>query len=180
MQLGLPLVDVSQCTSCSRHQGCSGPISGEGSGPFLLVFEAPSQEADFVASPLPPPQGSYLELLLSQAGIPRGSTYWTYAVKCYGKSPRVAERRACLSWLDIEVAQVRPKAVVVMGNQATQMALGQALRQGQFGWSSRWDCVVSAWLSPHRVYSGNRALSDLTVAFFRSLREKIEWACSRS
>jgi DNA polymerase len=75
-----------------------------------------------------------LRAALDEAGIDPESVYLTNAVKHFKweprgkrrihKKPNREETLACRVWLDAEIAQVKPRAIVALGATAARMILG--------------------------------------------------------
>ena len=74
------------------------------------------------------PAGRLLDKALEEAGIDRQAVYVTNAVKHFKftpqgkrrihKKPNAEEVRACIPWLEAEIAVVKPKIVAAMGATA--------------------------------------------------------------
>jgi DNA polymerase len=106
----------------------------------MLVGEQPGDREDIAGKPFVGPAGSLLDRALTEAGIDRDDAYLTNAVKHFkwrpsagGKKrlhdkPGWTEVRACLPWLEAELAAVRPEVLVPMGATATQALLGGEAR----------------------------------------------------
>src|SRR5205823_8011622 len=104
----------------------------------MLVGEQPGDQEDRKGYPFVGPAGRVLDDALAAAGIPRDDAYVTNAVKHFkwkarGKrrihdKPSWTEQRACLPWLEAELALVEPKALVLLGATAAQSLLGKEFR----------------------------------------------------
>jgi DNA polymerase len=105
----------------------------------MLVGEQPGDQEDRAGEPFVGPAGRVLDEALEGAGIDRGDTYVTNAVKHFkwkagrGKRrlhqrPDTAEVRACRPWLDAELATVRPRLLVALGATAAQSLFGPSFR----------------------------------------------------
>jgi DNA polymerase len=115
-------------------------VFGEGRAhaPLMFVGEQPGDREDREGHPFVGPAGQLLHRAMEQAGIDPRDVYITNAVKHFkfverGKrrihvKPRVTEVRACLPWLEAELAVVRPHVVVALGATAAQALLGPAFR----------------------------------------------------
>jgi DNA polymerase len=132
-------------------------VFGEGdasSSDLILVGEQPGDQEDLAGEPFVGPAGVMLDRALAEAGIDRRRVYVTNAVKHFkwrpaGKrrlheKPNAGEVRACLPWLQAELALVRPRVLVLLGATAAQAALGKPTRIGD----SPGNVVVSP-LAPH-------------------------------
>ena len=97
-----------------------------------------------------------LDRCLAEAGIERGQTYVTNAVKHFKWVPRGTRRihskpntmeiAACFPWLEAELAAVKPKIVVALGATAAQALFGKAFRVTR----DRGRPVPSRW-APHAL-----------------------------
>ncbi|WP_307865136.1 UdgX family uracil-DNA binding protein [Myceligenerans salitolerans] len=132
-----------------RCRGCElwGPAtqvvfsSGPDDADVVLVGEQPGDREDREGEPFVGPAGRVLADALEAAGIGRERVYVTNAVKHFRftergkrrlhKTPDVAHVRACLPWLEAEVAAVRPRVVVAMGATAARAVLGRSVRIGE-------------------------------------------------
>ena len=120
----------------------------------MFVGEQPGDQEDLAGRPFVGPAGAMLDRALEEAGIDRRRVYVTNAVKHFkwrpqGKrrlheKPNATEVRACLPWLQAELALVRPRVLVLLGATAAQAALGKPTRIGE----SPGNVVMSA-LAPH-------------------------------
>lgn len=138
------LRDAAQrCRACDLYVGATQAVLGEGppSARIVLVGEQPGDREDIDGRPFVGPAGRILDDGLERAGIARADVYLTNAVKHFryrqrGKR-RIHERpsrwqvRACLPWLEAELALIRPEAVVLLGATAAQALLGPSVRVGE-------------------------------------------------
>lgn len=105
---------------------------------LVLVGEQPGDREDREGEPFVGPAGRVLADALEAAGVDPDRVYVTNAVKHFrheqrGKrrlhrTPDVAHVRACLPWLEAEVAAVRPRVVVALGATAARAVLGRPAR----------------------------------------------------
>jgi uracil-DNA glycosylase family protein len=115
-------------------------VFGEGRAHASLMFvgEQPGDREDREGHPFVGPAGQLLHRAMEEAGIDPRDVYITNAVKHFkfverGKrrihvKPKVTEVRACLPWLEAEIALVRAHVVVALGATAAQALLGAAFR----------------------------------------------------
>jgi DNA polymerase len=104
----------------------------------MLIGEQPGDQEDRIGRPFVGPAGQLLNRALEAAGIDRRDVYVTNVVKHFNweargkwrihKKPRPQHIAACRPWLDIELALVRPLAVVCLGATSAQTVLGAAFR----------------------------------------------------
>jgi uracil-DNA glycosylase family protein len=104
----------------------------------MFVGEQPGDVEDLAGEPFVGPAGQLLREALAEAGIDVSSVYLTNAVKHFkwrrqGKrriheKPNREEILACRSWLNQEIALVKPRAIVALGATAAGVILGAAVR----------------------------------------------------
>jgi uracil-DNA glycosylase len=128
------------CKGCPLWAPATQTVFGEGPADVrvVLVGEQPGDREDREGHPFVGPAGRVLDRALDEAGIDRGATYVTNAVKHFKfvergkrrlhKSPSRSEVLACRPWLDAELAALSPDVVVPMGAVAAQALLGPSFR----------------------------------------------------
>ncbi|HKG16544.1 MAG TPA: UdgX family uracil-DNA binding protein, partial [Solirubrobacteraceae bacterium] len=111
-------------------------VFGEGlkRAQVMLVGEMPGDREDLAGRPFVGPAGRELDRGLEAAGIERRDAYVTNVVKHFkftpkGKRrihqrPRQQEIAACHPWLQAELDQVRPQALILLGSTAAKALLG--------------------------------------------------------
>jgi uracil-DNA glycosylase len=131
---------VEGCRGCELWRAATQAVFGEGRAraPLMLVGEQPGDQEDLDGRPFVGPAGRVLDEALAEAGIDRGATYVTNAVKHFkfearGKrrihaKPTWSETTACRPWLEAELAVVRPRVLVCLGATAAQSLLGKQFR----------------------------------------------------
>jgi uracil-DNA glycosylase len=134
---------VQGCRGCDLYRNATQAVFGEGAAraPVLFVGEQPGDKEDLAGRPFVGPAGQLLDRALEEAGIDRGQTYVTNAVKHFkwqarGKrrihqKPSWSESVACRPWLEAELAAVKPRVVVCLGATAAQSLLGRDFRVTQ-------------------------------------------------
>ena len=132
------------CMGCDLYKNATQTVFGEGkirAAQAMFVGEQPGDEEDLAGHPFVGPAGRLFDKALAEAGIDREKTYVTNAVKHFkwkprGKrriheKPRASEVRACMPWLEAEIAVVRPRVLVCLGATAAQALLGKDFRVTQ-------------------------------------------------
>lgn len=120
-----------RCRRCRLHRSRTHAVPGEGAADagVVLVGEAPGREEDEAARPFVGDAGRYLDELLERAGLFRERVFLTSVVKCRppgNRVPRADELAACVpSWLDPQLAAIRPELVVLLGRVAIRGVLGK-------------------------------------------------------
>jgi uracil-DNA glycosylase len=127
------------CTRCDLHRCGTQTVFGEGPLDARIVFvgEQPGDQEDIAGRPFVGPAGKLFDEALQAAGIHRGETYVTNAVKHFkfvirGKrrihnKPDGGEIEACKWWLDQERSLIRPPLTVALGATAARSLLGRTV-----------------------------------------------------
>jgi uracil-DNA glycosylase family protein len=128
------------CRGCDLFELGTQTVFGEGGkqADVMLVGEQPGDREDLEGRPFVGPAGKLLDRALEEAGIDRGGVYVTNAVKHFKwvargkrrihKKPGAEEIRACHPWLEAEIAEVAPRALVCLGATAAQALLGRTFK----------------------------------------------------
>ena len=115
-------------------------VFGEGNAHARVVFvgEQPGDSEDRQGRPFVGPAGRIFDEALGAAGLDRGVTYVTNAVKHFKfeergkrrlhKRPNTPEIKACSPWLRAELDTIRPEVLVLLGATAAQALFGSAFR----------------------------------------------------
>ena len=134
---------AADCRACELWQRGTQTVFGEGPRKARLMFigEQPGDQEDRIGRPFVGPAGQLLDRALEAAGLDRQEVYVTNVVKHFNweprgkwrihKKPRPQHIAACRPWLDVELAIVKPLAVVCLGATAAQALLGAAFRVTQ-------------------------------------------------
>ena len=104
----------------------------------MFVGEQPGDSEDLAGEPFVGPAGQLLRQCLVEAGFTLGEIYLTNAVKHFKWTPRGKRRiherprqdeiLACRYWLEHEIEQVKPRAIVALGATAAGTLLGSSVR----------------------------------------------------
>ena len=104
----------------------------------MLVGEQPGDIEDRRGEPFVGPAGRLLREVLAEVGVRERDAYLTNAVKHFKWRPKGTRRihdtpnwtevRACMHWLEAELALVRPKVLVCLGRTAAQAVVGHDAR----------------------------------------------------
>ncbi len=131
---------AAACTACPLYVKATRTVFGEGPAPagLMLIGETPGDKEDKEGRPFVGPAGRLLDRCLAEAGIARGETYVTNAVKHFKweprgkrrlhKKPNALEIAACKPWLEAEIAVVKPRVLLLLGATAAQTLLGPTFR----------------------------------------------------
>ncbi len=99
------------------------PVPGDGNPKAAVMFigEAPGQREDEQQKPFVGPAGKLLSELLESIGLKREDVYITNIVKFRppdNRDPTIEEKEACLPFLQMEIAIIKPKVLVPLGRHA--------------------------------------------------------------
>jgi DNA polymerase-1 len=95
----------------------------------MIIGEAPGRNEDEGGKPFIGKAGQLLTDLLEAYGIGRRRVYITNAVHCRppdNRTPTKSEIKKCKVWLDKEIAKVKPKFVLLLGNTPLMSITGAA------------------------------------------------------
>lgn len=132
----------------------------------MLVGDAPDKESELMGEAFAGRQGTLLRKLLHDAGINPGEAHMTYA--------------ADKSRLWAELKELRPKIVVTLGVAPTSLLLKltKSVRLsdfvGTFHRVAYMTALVAPWYHPSYLLQRGKGMAELTVSFFRSVKERIE------
>jgi uracil-DNA glycosylase family protein len=133
----------------------------------MFVGEQPGDREDRAGRPFVGPAGRELDRALEAVGIPREDAYITNVVKHFKfeergrrrihQTPKRFEIEACRPWLDEELAEVSPDALVLLGATAAKALLGASFRitrqRGEL-LDSELAPIVSATIHPSAILRG--------------------------
>jgi uracil-DNA glycosylase len=116
------------CTSCKLASGRTQVVFGVGrdDADLMLVGEGPGQNEDLQGEPFVGRAGQLLTQLIEGIGLQRPDVYIANVVKCRppgNRDPEPDEIEACAPWLDRQLALIRPRVIVTLGNFATKLLL---------------------------------------------------------
>lgn len=111
---------VTDCRACDLCRTRNRAVPGEGpSNPALLfIGEAPGWTENQQGRPFVGAAGQFLQELLASIGLKRQDVFITNVVKCQppgNRDPLPDEIAACSSYLDAQLALLRPRMVVTLG-----------------------------------------------------------------
>lgn len=121
--------DMQLCRGCPAY-GKYVPPEGPKDAEIALVGESPGKEEAEAGRPFVGAAGQRLMKILEKLGKKREEVYLTNAVKCYVASGRIKTAMviACRPWLQRELAMLKPKRVIALGNVALLALGGRAIR----------------------------------------------------
>jgi len=121
--------ELGDCKRCKLSQGRTQIVFGDGSPRAALMFigEGPGEEEDLQGLPFVGAAGQLLNRLLDKMGLRREEVYIANVVKSRppgNRNPEPDEIEACLPFLKMQIAAIRPRVIVTLGKIATQALLG--------------------------------------------------------
>jgi len=128
---------TDRCRECPIGEHATQSVFGEGpvGAALMVVGEQPGDQEDVQGRPFVGPAGRLFDQAVADLGWSRDWLYVTNAVKHFKfelrgkrrmhKTPAQHEVAACLHWLESEIAQVRPQALIALGATASRALLGR-------------------------------------------------------
>ncbi len=120
--------EVIKCQKCSLCQTRNLPVIGQGNhqAEIILIGEAPGASEDKTGRPFCGQAGRILDELLNSAGLKREEVYICNILKCrppQNRNPQKEEIEACTSYLERQIAIIKPKIIGSLGNYSTAYLL---------------------------------------------------------
>jgi uracil-DNA glycosylase len=120
--------DIGNCTRCPLHEGRTKIVhtTGNFNGDLLFVGEAPGANEDAEGEPFVGRAGQLLNKIIEAIGLKREDVLIGNINRCRppgNRTPTLPEAHTCRPFLIREIAVVRPKVIVVLGNTACQNLL---------------------------------------------------------
>lgn len=120
--------DIGECTRCPLSQSRTHVVHSEGNRRAQLMFvgEAPGANEDEQARPFVGRAGQLLDKIIEAIGLKREEVFIGNVNRCrppQNRTPTLAEAATCKPFLLREIAIVRPKVIVVLGNTAMKNLL---------------------------------------------------------
>ena len=170
---------TQRCRECPIGEHATQAVFGEGPvrAALMVVGEQPGDQEDLRGRPFVGPAGQLFDRAIAQLGWPRDQLWVTNAVKHFKfelrgkrrihKTPTQLEAAACLHWLEREIAQVQPTALIALGATAARALLGRPVavmrERGQWHESPRGEPVLVT-LHPSALLRGDPAQHDAAYA----------------
>ena len=134
-----PASSARHCDRCEFAAQATQMVWGEGApgAALMLVGEQPGDREDLEGRPFVGPAGMLLRQAITTLGWPQSQLYFTNAVKHFKfewrgkrrihKTAAQREAMACADWLEAEIDQIDPRAIVALGSTAARSLLGYAV-----------------------------------------------------
>ena len=119
---------IGDCTRCPLWKGRTQIVHSQGNREADLMFvgEAPGADEDEQGVPFVGRSGQLLNKIIEAIGMKREDVFVGNVNRCRppaNRAPTTAEAETCKPFLIREIAVVRPKVIVVMGNTAMKNLL---------------------------------------------------------
>jgi len=117
--------EVAACTRCKLCEKRTTTVPGEGAidAPILFIGEGPGAEEDRTGRPFVGRAGQLLDRMIAAIGLAREQVFIANIVKCRppeNRTPEPDEVRACLPYLERQLAAIRPALLCTLGLPATR------------------------------------------------------------
>lgn len=121
--------DLGECQRCKLWRTRTKIVFGEGNEKAELMFvgEAPGADEDATGRPFVGRAGQLLTKMIEAIGLKREDVYIANVIKSRppnNRTPEKDEIEACSPFLFRQIAVIRPRLIVTLGNPATQELLG--------------------------------------------------------
>ena len=120
------------CTRCGLAGGRTQVVWAAGNldADLLFIGEAPGFHEDKQGIPFVGAAGQLLDKLLAEIGLDRTRAAIVNVIKCRppgNRDPLPDEIESCRPWLEAQLAHMRPRVIVTLGNFATRFILEQQI-----------------------------------------------------
>ena len=133
--------EMGDCQRCKLGRTRTNLVFGEGNAKAELMFvgEAPGADEDATGRPFVGRAGQLLTKMIEAIGLKREDVYIANVLKSRppgNRNPEKDEIEACIPFLYRQIAVIRPRLIVTLGNPATQELLetktGISKMRGEF------------------------------------------------
>ena len=120
--------EVRTCTRCALHETRTQTVFGVGNrnASWLFIGEAPGEQEDLQGEPFVGRAGQLLNEMIKALGLTREDVYIANVLKCrppQNRDPSPAEAASCESYLQSQVALIKPDIIMAVGRIAAQNLL---------------------------------------------------------
>lgn len=111
---------IAKCTACELHKTRTQTVYGVGNlnADLMLVGEAPGFYEDQKGEPFVGRAGQLLNSMLQAIGLDRNQVFIANILKCRppnNRDPSPEEVKECSSFLDKQIALIKPKLILALG-----------------------------------------------------------------
>jgi len=119
---------VITCTACELHKSRTQTVFGVGNrqADLMLIGEAPGEDEDAQGEPFVGRAGQLLNAMIYGIDLKRENLYIVNVVKCRppgNRNPHIGEMACCKGFLQRQIALIKPKLIVALGNVAAHHLL---------------------------------------------------------
>ncbi|RQW79954.1 MAG: uracil-DNA glycosylase [Methylococcus sp.] len=120
--------EVRTCTRCALHETRTQVVFGVGNrnASWLFIGEAPGEQEDLQGEPFVGRAGQLLNEMIKALGLAREDVYIANVLKCrppQNRDPSPSEVASCESYLQSQVALIKPDIIMAVGRIAAQNLL---------------------------------------------------------
>lgn len=120
--------EVAACRACPLHHSRTQTVFGVGChhASWMIVGEAPGASEDQQGEPFVGPAGRLLTEMLRAIGLSREEVFITNILKCRppnNRDPKPGEVDVCETFLERQIALVKPQIILAVGRIAAQNLL---------------------------------------------------------
>ena len=124
---------IASCQKCGLCRQIHHKVPGQGNphARLMLIGEGPGRDEDEQGLAFVGRAGQLLTRMLAAIGLTREEVYICNVVKCRppeNRTPLPEEAEACLPFLRMQFALVRPKVILLLGATAGRYTLGEDFR----------------------------------------------------
>ena len=117
--------DLGDCQRCKLWKTRTNIVFGEGNpqAKLMIVGEAPGADEDASGRPFIGRAGQLLTKMIEAINLKREDVYIANILKSRppdNRNPEADETKACIPFLYRQIAAIKPKLIVTLGNPATQ------------------------------------------------------------
>lgn len=117
--------ETNGCQKCRLCEQRTNIVIGEGDPKATIMFigEGPGRDEDLSGRPFVGRAGQLLDKMIGAIGFRREEVYIANVVKCRppnNRTPEESEADACLPYLRVQFALIRPKIIVCLGATAAK------------------------------------------------------------
>ncbi|HVL64420.1 MAG TPA: uracil-DNA glycosylase [Actinomycetota bacterium] len=124
--------EALSCIRCPLARSRTNVVWADGNldADLLFIGEAPGFHEDQQGIPFVGAAGQLLDRMLAEIGLDRTQAAIVNVLKCRppgNRDPRPEEIEACKPYLEAQLAHMRPKVIVTLGNFATRFVLEEQI-----------------------------------------------------
>ena len=178
MSLVLINQEIRACHKCDlcHERWKAVPGAGSPTADIVLIGEAPGTNENAKGLPFIGRAGAVLDSILQTFSLTRQEIFLCNVLKCQppsNRDPLPAELEACLPYLDRQLAFIKPRLVIGLGNFSIQYLFpGLEPKQARGTFRNNGQFLATATYHPAAVLRGRPALKDVIV---EDIRKGLAW-----